>query len=118
VPSNRPVDVHGIPVHGVDVHPDTRCAHYATDRDVIAIKFACCGDYYPCLQCHDTLADHDRDVWPVDEFDTAAILCGSCGTEHTIETYRDSGSSSPTCDAEFNPGCRRHWSAYFARVEQ
>lgn len=112
-PSTPAVHIDCTPVYGVDVDPETRCSHYHTEADVIAIKFACCGDYYPCGSCHDELADHPISSWSGGDFDTVAILCGGCGTELTIQTYIDSDSSCPNCGVDFNPGCRTHWPTYF-----
>ncbi|MEI2340752.1 hypothetical protein V8V71_18610, partial [Priestia megaterium] len=39
-------------VKGDTVDSETRCMHYRTDKDIIAIKFYCCNTYYPCYQCH------------------------------------------------------------------
>lgn len=115
VPVSTPaVYVADIPVYGVDVDSETRCEHHHTERDVIAIRFACCGDYFPCLTCHEELADHSVDQWQPADFDTPAVLCGSCGTELTIRAYLESESTCPDCGAGFNPGCRNHWPAYFA----
>ncbi|ODR80497.1 hypothetical protein BG842_13480 [Haladaptatus sp. W1] len=105
--------IHGTAVHGVDVDAETRCAHYDTERDVIAIRFPCCEEYYPCFRCHDAVADHPREPWPEDERDTEAVLCGVCGAELTITAYLDCGSRCPDCDAEFNPGCANHYALYF-----
>ncbi|KZN24565.1 hypothetical protein A4G99_09340 [Haladaptatus sp. R4] len=105
--------IHGIDVHGVDVDAETRCAHYDTERDVIAIRFPCCDEYYPCFRCHDAVAEHPRETWPEDERDTEAVLCGVCGAELTIAEYLDSGSQCPDCDAEFNPACANHYELYF-----
>lgn len=105
--------VDGVPIYGLDVDEETRCAHYATERDVIAIKFACCGDYYPCLPCHDALTNHEPEQWHARDFGTEAVLCGSCGSELTIQAYLDSGSRCPECTTDFNPRCRTHWPAYF-----
>lgn len=113
MPASPATVVDGTPVYGVDVDSETRCAHYDSERDVIAIRFACCGDYYPCLECHDELTDHTQDVWAADEFDERGVLCGVCGTELRIREYLDADSSCSTCDAAFNPGCRTHWPAYF-----
>lgn len=114
MPTTTPaVHVNGIPVFGVDVDTETRCGHYDTDLDVIAIRFACCGDYFPCRSCHDELADHPVEQWSPGDFDTAGVLCGSCGTELTIQAYLDSASTCPECRTDFNPGCRAHWPAYF-----
>ena len=35
--------IHGEEVHGVDVDPETRCAHWRSPLDIIAIQFKCCG---------------------------------------------------------------------------
>jgi hypothetical protein len=34
-------------VFGKTVDEHTRCVHYATELDIIAIRFACCDRYYP-----------------------------------------------------------------------
>lgn len=100
-------------VRGVDVGPETRCAHYAGDRDVIAIKFACCDAYYPCFRCHRAVADHDADRWPTEEFDRDAVLCGVCGAEHSVAAYLDADHECPACGTAFNPGCADHHGHYF-----
>lgn len=46
------VNTHGVQVYGAVVDAQTRCAHYATALDVIAIRFFCCGQYFPCHLCH------------------------------------------------------------------
>lgn len=105
--------IHGTDVYGVDVDDETRCAHYDTERDIIAIRFPCCERFYPCFRCHDAVADHPRETWPADGWDTEAVLCGVCGVKLTISAYLDSGSRCPECDAEFNPGCANHYGLYF-----
>ncbi|MCL6442191.1 MAG: hypothetical protein K6T83_01785 [Alicyclobacillus sp.] len=105
--------VHGIPVYGVNVDSQTRCQHYHLDIDVIAIKFPCCGRYYPCHLCHAELADHPAEQWTVSDFTTKAILCGCCGEELAIEAYLSCTSTCPACGAAFNPGCRKHGHLYF-----
>lgn len=99
-------------VVGPAVDDETRCAHYNTDRDVIAIRFACCGTYYPCFQCHDSGADHDAEQWPRGRFDDLAVLCGVCGAELTVHQYLDCDHECPNCEARFNRGCRRHADRY------
>jgi len=101
-------------VRGIEVDDQTRCAHYHTDRDVIAIKFACCETYYPCFRCHDACVDHETEQWPPQAFDEPAVLCGVCETELSIQTYLDCDHECPNCGAAFNPGCRRHADRYFA----
>jgi len=100
-------------VRGVEVDAETRCAHYHTERDVVAIEFPCCGTFYPCFACHDAVADHPATRWPAADFDERAVLCGACGTELTISVYLDCESTCPACGTAFNPGCAAHVDRYF-----
>ena len=105
--------IKGINIYGKTVDNQTRCQHWHSDLDVIAIKFKCCEKYYPCFSCHEEEADHEPKVWPKDEFNTKAILCGVCGSELTIAEYQASGNTCPNCTAAFNPGCSKHYHLYF-----
>jgi uncharacterized CHY-type Zn-finger protein len=100
-------------VLGINVDPQTRCKHYSSKLDIIAIKFKCCETYYPCIKCHGEMADHPPKVWAKHEFSTEAILCGACNYELTIEEYMKCLSSCPSCSAQFNPGCKNHYHYYF-----
>ncbi|MTT30859.1 hypothetical protein GMB86_02375 [Terrilactibacillus sp. BCM23-1] len=100
-------------VYGVEVDNETRCKHYHTKKDVIAIKFKCCGQYYSCYECHEEVADHKSEQWNEDEYDEKAILCGVCGHELTISEYMNCGFTCPKCQADFNPGCQNHYHLYF-----
>jgi len=91
----------------------TRCKHYQSERDIIAIKFKCCREYYSCYQCHHELADHDAVRWAVDEQYEQAILCGQCQHELRISDYLHSDFQCPHCGASFNPKCEDHWTLYF-----
>ena len=102
-----------IQVKGQVVDAHTRCVHYHSVLDVIAIKFKCCGEYYPCYSCHEAAAGHQVQVWPHAEWNTKAILCGMCGTELTINQYMQSNNTCPNCAAHFNPGCSKHYHLYF-----
>jgi uncharacterized CHY-type Zn-finger protein len=46
-------------VKGVEVDSKTRCRHYHSEKDIIAIKFKCCAVYYPCHFCHEETAGHE-----------------------------------------------------------
>ena len=105
--------VHDATVRGVDVDPQTRCAHYHDERDIIAIKFKCCGKWFSCHQCHATLAGHAAQVWSKEEFGECAVLCGNCGEQLTIHEYLGCESVCPHCERQFNPGCARHHHLYF-----
>ncbi|HEX3810131.1 MAG TPA: CHY zinc finger protein [Rhizomicrobium sp.] len=105
-------------VHGLELDRQTRCAHWRSALDIIAIKMKCCGEYYACKDCHDALADHDAVVWPREEFDTKAVLCGDCGSELSVREYLDCANVCPSCGANFNPGCRHHYHYYFEIMEK
>jgi uncharacterized CHY-type Zn-finger protein len=101
-------------VRGMNVDPQTRCAHHHKPVDIIAIKMKCCGVYYACKDCHVALADHAIEVWALEEWDNKAMLCGACSSEMTISAYLNCGNRCPECKAEFNPACRNHYHFYFA----
>ncbi|WP_122089026.1 CHY zinc finger protein [Halalkalicoccus subterraneus] len=106
------------PVRGVDLDRETRCTHYDSPRDVIAIRFFCCGEYYACYECHAARSDHDAERWPEDARQKRAVLCGVCDTELTIAEYLDCDDACPACGAAFNPGCANHHHLYFAGVSE
>lgn len=105
------------PVRGVDVDPDTRCAHYRTERDVVAFRFDCCDAYFPCFRCHEAVADHEAVPWPRGRFDEPSVLCGVCGSELTVPEYLEADYRCPSCDAAFNPGCSTHADRYFEATD-
>lgn len=102
-----------IEVKGKTVDEQTRCTHYHSLLDVIAIKFKCCDTYYPCYYCHEETAGHKAQVWSKNEFDTKAILCGVCRQEMTINQYQHSNYQCPNCSTSFNPKCSNHTHLYF-----
>ncbi|WP_128906489.1 CHY zinc finger protein [Halorubrum amylolyticum] len=136
-------DRFAVPLRGVAVDRETRCAHWDSALDVVALRFGCCETYYPCDACHDAATDHAAEPWPRDRFDEPAVLCGACGATLTARAYLDGGSevshasgsegqspsgnrassgdsrtqsgddACPHCGAAFNPGCRRHRDRYF-----
>ncbi len=105
-----------IRVYGATVDDETRCVHYRTQVDIIAVKFACCGRYFPCHLCHAESVTHEAERWAVGERETKAVLCGVCKSELTISTYL-AVLSCPYCNSAFNEGCRLHTHLYFD-VEQ
>ncbi|WP_082799185.1 CHY zinc finger protein [Planococcus maritimus] len=100
-------------VLGLDVDSETRCRHYRSENDRIAIRFYCCRKYFPCFACHEAVGCDNTAVWPIEQFYQKAILCGSCGTELSIREYLDCASACPHCSAAFNPGCSLHQHLYF-----
>lgn len=99
-------------VGGPVVDDQTRCAHYATALDVVAIRFHCCGRWYPCLHCHAESEDHPVLPWPADRRHAEALLCGVCRRRFSIAEYLQVEGCSG-CGAAFNPGCSRHHPVYF-----
>jgi len=102
-----------IKVFGKAIDNNTRCEHYHSPADIIAIKFKCCGKYYPCYDCHAETAGHTAQTWNKEEWDIKAILCGNCKTELTINEYMLSENQCPVCKALFNPNCSKHYHLYF-----
>jgi uncharacterized CHY-type Zn-finger protein len=100
-------------IRGLRLDPQTRCAHYYSPVDIVAIKMHCCALYYACKDCHIALADHPISVWPRAEFHQRAILCGACKRELTIHEYLQCASQCPRCRAAFNPACANHHHFYF-----
>lgn len=107
------VTVRGTSITGLNVDAETRCVHYQDARDIIAIKFKCCAEWFPCYECHEALAGHAAQVWSKEECDVRAVLCGACGYQLTVSEYFGCGSVCPRCHRQFNPGCARHYDLYF-----
>jgi len=99
-------------IYGHIVDNQTRCKHYYSEEDIVAIKFKCCNKYYPCYKCHEECENHDISVWNKEEFDELAIVCGICGTNHTINQYLNTNNCI-SCRSIFNEGCKNHYHFYF-----
>lgn len=84
-------------IHGIDVDPQGRCAHWHSEHDVVANTCGACHKLWACSLCHDELADH-RFVG-VDK-QLRSVMCSAC----------------PSCGHPFNPGCKLHESVYFRDV--
>ncbi|SFB32571.1 Uncharacterized protein, contains Zn-finger domain of CHY type [Lentibacillus halodurans] len=97
------------------IDQETRCEHYHSSNDRIAIKFYCCGEYFPCYKCHAQYGCGTTKVWPRTKFDRKAIFCGNCKTELTINEYLKGSYRCPFCHAAFNPGCALHAHLYFEK---
>lgn len=97
---------------GLLIDSQTRCEHYHSELDIIAIKFKCCNTFYPCYQCHEVFEKHSINRWKLSEFQEKAILCGNCKEELSINEYMQN-TSCPKCKAHFNPKCANHYHLYF-----
>ena len=98
-------------VLGDVVDDQTRCVHWNGPTDIVAMKFVCCDEYYPCFECHAS-AGHPAELWPRSRFGEPAVLCGVCRSELTVDEYL-AASDCPRCSAPFNPGCALHYHLYF-----
>lgn len=107
----------GLLVKGKVIDNQTRCSHYHTDLDIIAIKFKCCDTYYPCYSCHAEVTDHEPITWDSVEWNQKAILCGACGLELTVNEYMNSNNTCPRCQSSFNPNCKKHYDLYFTMTQ-
>lgn len=105
--------IHGVLVKGQVIDDQTRCSHYHTQLDIIALKFKCCNTYYPCYSCHQEKADHAASTWELNERNEKAVLCGVCGNELTIQEYLNSNNTCSKCQSLFNPNCKKHYHLYF-----
>ena len=61
-------------VRGVEVDTQTRCVHWRSAADIVAIKMACCGVYWACKDCHEALAGHAIAVWGRGEWNARAVF--------------------------------------------
>ncbi|WP_082023322.1 CHY zinc finger protein [Sporosarcina koreensis] len=107
------MEIHEKEVVGEQVDEETRCQHYHSEVDRIAIKFFCCQTYYPCYECHGMHGCGHPAVWPASRFSEKAVLCGACRFELSVTEYLSCGSACPACSAPFNPGCSLHKHLYF-----
>ncbi len=102
-----------VTIKGKTVDERTRCVHYHSPQDIIAIKMKCCDTYYPCIYCHGEEAGHKAIPWPKNAFEKKAIVCGACYTEMTINEYLQCNYFCPFCQTAFNPACHNHNHFYF-----
>ena len=105
--------IHNVEINGTDVDKQTRCSHYHSEIDIIAIKFKCCEEWFPCYKCHAEHTEHTPEVWSVSESNVPAVLCGNCGHQLTIAEYLKCESICPECHSRFNPRCALHYNLYF-----
>jgi uncharacterized CHY-type Zn-finger protein len=105
--------IDGTVIYGKPIDNQTRCTHYHSSLDIIAIKFKCCDKYFPCFTCHEETAGHAAEVWPKSEFDKKAVICGVCAHELTVNEYMQCNNTCPKCASAFNPGCSKHYHLYF-----
>ena len=83
----------------------TRCEHWHSALDILALKAACCNRFYACHSCHSACEEHDWLPWPADtSLDMMGLLCGACSKTFSLKQYLSGSSKCPHCDSPFNPG--------------
>lgn len=101
-------------VKGIGIDERPGCAHWRSERDLIAIQFPCCGEFYACYECHNACTDHTPERWPKARWqDQGTILCRACHKTLSIADYMAADAVCPYCRAAWNPGCKNHWALYF-----
>src|SRR5580658_333870 len=100
-------------VHGLLLDEQTRCVHYHTALDIVAIQFRCCHRYYACHRCHAESEPHAVVRWGMADLGQPAVLCGACKSTLTIEDYLSGDFACLSCGSGFNPGCAMHYDLYF-----
>lgn len=106
-------------IWGVDLgrYGESRCSHWHSELDVLAIQAPCCQKFYACASCHDACEDHSLEPWPSStSVEHNALLCGVCRHSYSIRAYIN-GPEPPRCQAcgvDMNPGCKLHWCALLA----
>ncbi|MFT2753112.1 CHY zinc finger protein [Clavibacter sp. Sh2088] len=106
-------EIDDVVVRGPSIDAETRCIHYGSALDVVALRAPCCDAWYPCHLCHAAVADHPLQVIPRAEHHLPAALCGVCRATMSVPEYL-AADSCPSCGAAFNPGCAAHAHVYFA----
>lgn len=71
---------------GIGLDSSSRCYHYHTKLDIVALKCSVCQKYYACYKCHDALEEHCFAATKSDE--TFPVLCGSCRQMLTLKEYK------------------------------
>ena len=115
--SEQSVPINDNNAYGIKIDKNTRCIHYSSELDIIAIKFKCCNQYFACHSCHHAIAGHSAERWQKEDFHIKAILCGRCELEMTIDQYLSSENKCFNCRSPLNPQCKTHWNLYFELVE-
>jgi uncharacterized CHY-type Zn-finger protein len=102
-----------IEIHGDLVDAQTRCAHYHSALDIVAIQFKCCERYYACYHCHRKSESHEVTRWTAGDLEQRALFCGACTGTLTIAEYLSGDFACGLCGSPFNPGCAEHRELYF-----
>lgn len=87
---------HAPQVRGLTIDDETRCTHYNGPNDVVALKFKCCGDFYPCYECHAAAVTHPIERWIVVAAGTEADVGAKPGAAADADTGTDASTGTGT----------------------
>ncbi|XCY62422.1 CHY zinc finger protein [Streptococcus iniae] len=96
-------------VFGIGLDAQSRCVHYHSLTDIVALKCQVCQKYYACYHCHDEMENHPFAT--TDTSEALPVICGACRTFLSRKEYET--KACPNCQKPFNPECARHSSIYF-----
>ncbi|EPY54030.1 hypothetical protein SPOG_02747 [Schizosaccharomyces cryophilus OY26] len=99
-------------IYGLLVDDWSRCQHYHSELDIVALRCFACKRFYACFTCHNILESHRFEPWK-ETPNLFPVLCGACKHNLTRDQYQQT-SNCPNCERPFNPNCRKHKSYYFA----
>ncbi|AET38894.1 Hot13p Ecym_3408 [Eremothecium cymbalariae DBVPG len=120
-----------VTIKGRLIDAESRCVHWNSRLDIIALKLKCCESFYACYSCHQELThkDHATHKYNINKSPMEhVILCGVCKNTMTFQKYtsRSFGEADqegistqnqpfccPFCNSPFNPGCKLHYDLYF-----
>ena len=72
----------------IETHRESRCKHYHSKLDVLALESSCCNKFYSCVKCHDEMENHAMIPWDSDtSLNRHALLCGVCEKTFSIRTW-------------------------------
>ncbi|MFL4356214.1 CHY zinc finger protein [Streptococcus uberis] len=100
-----------LPFLGMALDEQSRCYHYHSENDIVALKCQSCQKYYACYHCHDSLEDHlfvatnSQESYPV--------MCGVCQHLLSLKDYQK--GYCIFCQNPFNPKCSLHYDVYFKK---
>ncbi|MEM6803015.1 MAG: hypothetical protein AAF696_16540 [Bacteroidota bacterium] len=101
-------------VWGINPDAQSRCKHWHSEVDIVALRMPGDDHFYPCHECYEAIHGEAPPPWPKESFESAqAILCGNCAHLMTVKTYWASNNQCPNCSHAFNPGCAKHYHHYF-----
>ncbi|WP_438835700.1 CHY zinc finger protein [Streptococcus pluranimalium] len=58
---------------GIVIDDNSRCQHYHSSQNIVALKYADCHSYYACYKCHGAMESHSFKATSADE--VKPVIC-------------------------------------------